>query len=629
MFRLTPPRVFGLLAVVAALITLPAAGVCAAAAEPTQEQKDRVEAIGARLVAVVKIHPAEYTWPPIIKVSPEAGTDNAGAYLQGHDKESGKEISRMMVSPSLLEDIIKDNDDTLAFIMGHELSHVLLKHVGKHPERDKTAYLETTFTRRDEFAADESGMKLALAAGYSFRRALFAPHEYIRKDMDYSSFEGSGVDHPSWKDRIAALDKDQEALWRSMSAFDNGQHFLTVEQYDAAGRCFANVVESFPDCSEAWSNLGYSKLMQYCDGLETADIRKMGLGQIVVGGFYKRPQSLELKVRGQNQDLWKEATTALQHALLLKPDLTLAKANLALAYLVSPDGKDAARASRLFREAALQAADDKALDPYTRAAVLVNAGVSDIAQGQAVTGRQQIDRGEQAALAFAGPDQAAASTLTDAVLYNRALLLADSTTAADQAEALTEIEKYLQSASPSSAWWPLAFERYTALCKAQGSAPKPEASLRNASPSRLRILTSLEIVAGKPLTVSDPLRNVRGALGEATPVPLVPDTALVQMNYPQYGVNVIADSVVLALCLSGANAPPLTVQGVGLGAGKTTLRVGMTKAQLEEVIKENFEYKQILDPEVDYRFYPDLGLAVLVRHDVVQEMIIVQLSRRS
>ena len=628
MFRLTLPRVFGLLAVVAALTTLPAAGV-RAAAEPTQEQKDRVEAIGARLIAVVKTHPAEYTWPPIIKVSSEAGTDNAGAYLEGQDKETSKEISRMLVSPSLLEDIIKDNDDTLAFIMGHELGHVLLKHVSKHPERDKTAYLKTTFTRRQEYEADGAGMKLALAAGYSFQRALFAPREYIRKDMDYSSFEGSGVDHPSWKDRIAALDKDQEALWRSMSAFDNGQHFLTVEQYDAAGRCFANVVESFPDCSEAWSNLGYSKLMQYCDGLETADIRKMGLGQIVVGGFYKRPQSLELKVRGPNQDLWKEAVTALQHALLLKPDLTLAKANLALAYLVSPDGKNVARASQLFQEAALQAADDKAIDPYTRAAVLVNAGVSDIAGGQAVAGRQQIDRGEQVAMAFAGPDRAAASTLTDAVLYNRALLLADSPTASDQAEAMAEIEKYLQSASSSSAWWPLAFERYTALCKAQGSVPKPEATLRTASAVRLRTLTSLEIVAGKPLTVSDPLRNVRGALGEATPVPLVPDTALVQMNYPQYGVNVIADSVVLALCLSGPNAPPLTVQGVGLGAGKTTLRVGMTKAQLEEVIKEDFEYKQILDPDVNYRFYPDLGLAVLVRHGVVQEMIIVQLPRRS
>ena len=395
------------------------------------------------------------------------------------------------------------------------------------------------------------------------------------------------------------------------------------------GRCFANVVESFPDCSEAWSNLGYSKLMQYCDGLETADIRKMGLGQIVVGGFYKRPQSLELKVRGQNQDLWKEAVTALQHALLLKPDLTLAKANLALAYLVSPDGKNVARASQLFQEAALQATDDKAIDPYTRAAVLVNAGVSDIAGGQAVAGRQQIDRGEQVATAFAGADSAAASTLTDAVLYNRALLLADSPTASDRAEAIAEIEKYLQSASSASAWWPLAYERYTALCKAQGSVPKPEATLRTASAVRLRTLTSLEIVAGKPLTVSDPLRNVRGALGEATPVPLVPDTALVQMNYPQYGVNVIADSVVLALCLSGPNAPPLTVQGAGLGAGKATLRVGMTKAQLEEVIKEDFEYKQIIDPEVNYRFYPDLGLAVLIRHGVVQEMIIVQLPRRS
>lgn len=599
-----------------------------AAGGATQEQQDRVAAIGSRLLAAVKTHPAEYTWPPVIKVTPDAGEDNACASAHGTDEATGKTVSHIDVSPSLLTDIIKDNDDTLAFIMGHELTHLLLLHTNAHPDRDKTSYLKTTFTRQQEYGADAGGMKIALAAGYSFKQAVAGLREIIRLNMDYSSFEGSGVDHPSWKDRITALDKKQEALWRSMSAFDNGQYFLTVEQYDTAGRCFAGVVESFPDCSEGWSNLGYCKLMQYCDALQTSDIRKMGLGQIVVGGFYQRPRSLEAKVRGQNPHFWNEAVEALQHALVLNPNLTLAKANLALAYLVSPGGKKTARASQLFQEAATLAAGDLTLDPYTRAAVLVNAGVSDIARGQFVAGRQEIDRGEHDAAALAGPGRTAVSTLADAVLYNRALLLANSPTASDQDEALSEIEKYLKSASPASAWWPLALERYTLLCKARGLTPKGEAALRSDALVRLRPLNSLEIVPGKPLTLSDPLRRVTAALGEATPIPLVADTNLVQMDYPKYGVEVIATNIVLALRLSGPNAPALVVRGVGLGTAGTSLHVGMTKAELEAAVKDDYEYTQIVDPDKSYRFYRSLGLAVLVHGGKVQEMMIVQVARQ-
>ena len=632
MVRTNYPLKVSLVAAFAALLTFTFAipGPRArAAGEATQEQQDRVEAIGGRLLAAIKTHPDEYTWPPVIKVTTDAGEDNACAFGRDTDQVTGKTISQMYVSPSLLTDIIKDNDDTLAFIMGHELTHLLLRHNDARPDRDRTDYLKATFTRQQEYDADAGGMRLALAAGYSFKQALVGPREFIQRNMDYSSFEGSGVDHPSWKDRIAALDKAQETLWRSMSAFDNGQYFLTVEQYDSAGRCFAGVVESFPDCSEAWSNLGYCKLMQYCDALQTADIRRMGMGQIVVGGFYQRPRSLEAKVRGQNPHFWNDAVEALHHALALDPNLTLAKANLALAYLVSPDGKNAVRASQLFQEAATLAAGDTTIDPYTRAAVLVNAGVSDIARGLLVAGRQKIDRGEQAATALAGPGRTVVSTLADAVQYNRALLLANSATESDQTEALSEMEKYLHSASPASAWWPIAFDRYAALCKAHGITPKEQASLRTDSAARLRPLNSLEIIPGKPLTISDPLRRVTAALGEATPIPLVSDTNLVQMDYPQYGVNVIATNIVLALRLSGPSAPPLTVRGVGIGAAGTSLRVGMTKAQLDAAVKENYEFTQIVDPEKNYRFYRNLGLAVLVRGGQVQELMIVQVPRQS
>ena len=68
-----------------------------------------------------------------------------------------------------------------------------------------------------------------------------------------------------------------------MSAFQNGFLFLELEQYLAARQCFQAVVAEFPDCYEAWANLGYAQLMQYCDGLDADDLRQFGIGQIVAG----------------------------------------------------------------------------------------------------------------------------------------------------------------------------------------------------------------------------------------------------------------------------------------------------------------------------------------------------------
>ncbi|MCW3058249.1 MAG: hypothetical protein JWQ02_70 [Capsulimonas sp.] len=628
MARCNPRRLLTVLLIGAGL-SLYAGTVARAAAEVSQDQQDRVAAIGARVFAAVKDHPAEYTWPPIVKLTVEAGEDNAGALLDGKDEATGKTISYMYVSPSLLKDIIKDNDDALAFIMGHEIGHVLLHHVTANPERDKTGFLTSTFTRQQEYDADALGMKLAMAGGFSFRSALLGPREFIRQGLEYSSFEGSGFDHPSWKDRIAALDKEQQDLWRSMSAFDNGKYFLTTEQYDSAARCFEQVTRNFPKCEEAWSNLGYARLMQYCDGLNTSEIRKMGMGQIVVGGFYQRPKSLEAQIRDKNPKYWEAAVVALKQALVLKPNLTLGKANLALAYLVSPNGKYLREASTLFKQAAELAANDTTLDTYTKAVVMVNAGVTEIAMGQPENGRIQIDRGAKIMTALASPERTASSTLNDAVLYNRALLLAKSAAPSDQTEAIAEISKYLQSASPASAWWPIAYDRYTTLCKSSGATAKTESDFQAASNLQLRPLDSLEVTPGNVLIVSSPIASAVTMLGDATPIPLVPDTNLELWSYPKYGVEVIGTDIVLGIRLSGPNAPVLNVRGSGLGAPSTALHIGMTKDELQSSVKEDYEFTQIVDPDKDYRFYRNLGLAVLIRGGKVQEMVIVQIPRKS
>ena len=142
--------------------------------------------------------------------------------------------------------------------------------------------------------------------------------------------------------------------------------------------------------------------MQYCDGLDLNDLRQLKLGQIIVGGFYRRPQSLEPPTRGPDQKVWEEAVAAFQKSLALKPDQVLTRADLGIAYLVHPSGKpDLKKAQSLLQEAAAQAAKDDTLEPWMRATILVNAGVADLA-GQRTENARRLDQGEQLGLPFRG-----------------------------------------------------------------------------------------------------------------------------------------------------------------------------------------------------------------------------------
>jgi len=41
----------------------------------------------------------------------------------------------------------------------------------------------------------------------------------------------------------------------------------------------------------------------------------------------------------------------------------------------------------------------------------------------------------------------------------------------------------------------------------------------------------------------------------------------------------------------------------------------------------DYDFRQLTDPDVNYRFYKDLGIAVLIRDGVVSEMIISQIPK--
>lgn len=580
-----------------------------------------VKEVSARLIAVAT--PIRgYLWPPKAYIpTPQQmeefgmtpDTINAFAYFEGRQP-------MMAFTTALLEQIVEGDENRLALIGGHELSHLLLKHPAPKPARDRTTTLAAAFSRDDEIEADLKGIELALKAGYGYRPALKSFQRFIDLKMNYNSFHGLKASHPSWFERLSLLDKEQAKLWKAMSAFSNGSFFLAIEQYRTAEDSFERVTADFPKAYDAWNNLGYARLMQYADALEAEDLRKMDVGHILVGAFYDRPESFP-PPKAVNREQWEAAVAALNKALELKPDLTLAKANLGVAYLLHPDGKDAAKASQLLNEAyAALVKGDKSVNDAATLAVVVNAAVADMARGDSKSAATR--------LAFAEKNGQNDPAVLAAVKYNRARLSFSTATAAEKKEALKNIEMFLDLESPESAWWDLGYDRYAQLAQEQGVAVK-EKEARRAENEQNFVQTVVSVSFGKKVvTLADSLETVTEKLGAAQAIPQMPGTKLVRLRYPQHGADILSTREVIAIFLRGLQSPSVEVRPAGLSARPRQLRVGMTEAQVQRLLGGDFFETPIDDPVMQYQFYHQIGVAVRYGgpRKLVQEVVVTQVA---
>jgi tetratricopeptide (TPR) repeat protein len=594
--------------------------------QPSASNQQLVDEVKARLLAVVE--PVEgVVWPPkfeIVDRSGERDSLNAWAMIDGDEQHR-----KVQVTTGLLEHIVQDEADRLAFIMGHELAHIVLGHHVVKVSRTATPFRQMVFSREDEYAADLKGMEIALAAGYSHRGALDALKRFIELKYEYPPIEG--VDHPSFSERLERLDTTNAPLWRSMSSFNNGSTFLQLEQYAAAERCFLNVTREFPRCYEAWSNLGYVYLMQYCDGLQPRDIKELGVGHIMVGAFYRRPTTLErAAVKGMDTELWGRAVNALLTALSIRNDLTLAKANLGICYLVAPGGKDVGKATLYLQEAAAAVDSDTTIDPVARLAVLVNASVADISGGRSAQSSQRLDDAEQIVDGL-GRRAVARTSINGPILYNRALLFAGSPKSSDKQKAHSLLEQFLRSASAASLWWDVGYDLYVKLCTETGKIPKDKRTVQQETNVVYKPILSVSVGEGPELSLSESLAETKARLGECEVVPVVQGTNLVEMHYPSLGLNIVGTENVLAIRLSGPKAPTLGLRLSGI-AGRTIakLHVGMTGQELNKLLGDvDYDMRELADPDVHYRFYRRIGVGVREKNGKVIEIVVAQIPERT
>ncbi len=617
---------------------------------------DLTKKVARKLLAVIKLEHNLHSWPPDFYVHEQfddkgAPQLNAFAHPCGGDIDEGMPTNceapegqtkpHVHITKKLLDDLIQGREERLAFVVGHEIAHITLGHTTNFAHRWKATSEVSlyAFGRQQEIGSDVNGASYGLAAGYTLEGMMNAIYRFIELDLSYSSLEGLGSSHPSWEERLVFVNDSKVDLWRSMSTFRTGVSLLATEQYDLAEDCFRNVLAAFPDAYDAHANLGYAQLMQYIDQLEPADVERFDIGHVVVGAFTRRPESLAPPVRGVNTQLWFQAVTALQQAISLKPDMIEAKANLGVAYMVAPSGPNVDRARGLFAEA-IAAIPSSSLDNRTRAAIYINAGVADLAAGLLQETQEQLVSAEQQINAFsrsfrANSDVRIYGELQAALQFNAGLLFANATSAEGRNTAADFFENYLANTSPSSNWWPVAFQKYTEICNTLGRTPRTSNAFRSNRDQSYRTLGGVRFADGLAITLGEPMADViarMDALDDGTGFvltnPLIEETNLVDYDYFLRGTKVTATQEVLAITLSGLAAPEVIVRETGLGTDEQTLSIGMSTAAFESIVGSDYEKRVLIDPEKGYRYYRDLGLAARIVDGAVDELVITMIPYR-
>jgi tetratricopeptide (TPR) repeat protein len=623
-----------------------------AAAAPSESDRALIAAVASQVCAEAD-PPEGLRWPPLVAVSAnaeigvyavlfDAGDGQPRVVLDGGQLEwieldatdqapAGAELQPVVVvTQGMLDAIIEGRSERLAAALGHAAAHVLLGHAEAAP-RGKPLTADM-ITPQQETEADVLGLKLALAADFPYRRAV-AFYLAMRDHASGASFEGTNAGHPSWEDRLAALDERQAELLRSITAFEAGVHFLMIEHYTLAEQCFDQVTKEFPKAYEAWANLGYARLMLYCDALEMENMRRYDVGQLVVGGFYLRPESLSGITRGILEDIWYDAVGALRQALILNPDLLLPKASLSVAYLLHPDGKDVARAASFAMQVvpALDAGGGEAMDPSARGALLVNVGVAMMEVGDAESAARLFD--EAWTLAEAGQACGARTALASAIRHNRGRLRAASGDPAERQAALADFEAALAGCHPTATWRTLAYERYVALCDELGEQPRSQDELYADQPDAHGVVAGLALNGAPIVALGDSIEAAEAALGDHRSAGQLRDvhkkTNIRQLAYDVLGAELLCAGRVIAIRLHAATGAAITVTAADDGEPRM-LRIGMSLNELEAALgvdASHWEERAGVEQQSEFRFYACLGLGVRVNGSEVAEIIVAQPPR--
>jgi len=593
------------------------------AAEPSAADKALLEKVSQKLIAVADPAPG-FEWPPDFQV---IANPSINAFATCEEKD-GKKFPQIRVFSGMMDKVFRGDEDMLALVIGHEIGHIIRGHIQVNAKRDRTEFLRITYGRDEEIEADVTGAELMLKAGFNLKKGLKYIDQMNGLGLTYSSLEGLAADHPSWNDRLAKIDKSRERLWKSLSAFENGTALLLVEQYALAEECFDRVVKEYPDCYEAWVNLGNACLMRYFDKFDLDDIKDFDVGHVMTPGFYTRVDSIP--TRGRDDKLWKKAVAALNKALELNKNLTLARSNLGLAYLFHPEEKDVPKAIEFMQTAANMSPLDQKVAPIHDGTILLNLGAAYFAAGDEKKGFLNVDRALEAGRRLTRDGKLETDRVLDSARnYTVAMVLSRRKSEKDNKIALSMFKRFLITTNSASIWWEAAYDQYKDLSKRLAVAAEPKESFKP-EVEPLRTVISHKLKSGAEVKLTDDFADVRKRLGEGLPNSVIPGSNLKRVRYGKEGVDLIVNDSVVAICVVSPDAAPITFRGKGTASSVSfDLKVGMSAEAMAQALGQG-ERQILTDPNVEFTYFRDQGVAVRQSRDKkVAEIVLATIPTRS
>jgi hypothetical protein len=137
------------------------------------------------------------------------------------------------------------------------------------------------------------------------------------------------------------------------------------------------------------------------------------------------------------------------------------------------------------------------------------------------------------------------------------------------------------------------------------------------------------------LSIDAPAESIEQVLGAAAQTTTVGNDPFVErLRYDDLGLELWRNNRLVAIRLSGANAPALSLQALGPASGATaTIRVGMTFDEVLALVGRDgrqWDKRYGTNPMIVYHYFHRLGFGVRVNDSGrVTEIIVAQLPEKA